>query len=288
MLVTLISGLATGSIYTIVAVGYNLTWLTAKVVNFAFAMFIVTGMYFTVWMYSLGFNPLAIFAVLIIVGALIALIEYYVAIRPIANRGDHAELVTTVGVTTALQGLILLFNTSEAIRVPFFGGDTLIDVFGGGRTSVASIVLIVVAVIIAIGTHLWSTRTRSGLAALAQSEDRNAALVLGVRPARTAFLVFVLSGVLGFVVAPFVGPVTFAIVTIGAVLAIKGFVVLAIGGLGSQFGALVGGLLLGVIEAFVIRFADATYQNPVVYLVFILFLLLRPQGLFGANRERTV
>lgn len=288
MLVTLISGLATGSIYTIVAVGYNLTWLTAKVVNFAFAMFIVTGMYFTVWMYSLGFHPLAIFAVLIIVGALIALIEYYVAIRPIANRGDHAELVTTVGVTTALQGIILLFNTSEAIRVPFFAGDTLIDVFGGGRTSVASIVLIIVAVVIAIGTHLWSTRTRSGLAALAQSEDRNAALILGVRPARTAFLVFVLSGVLGFAVAPFVGPVTFAIVTIGAVLAIKGFVVLAIGGLGSQFGALIGGLLLGVIEAFVIRFADATYQNPVVYLVFILFLLLRPQGLFGANRERTV
>jgi branched-chain amino acid transport system permease protein len=288
VLVTLISGLATGSIYTIVAVGYNLTWLTAKVVNFAFAMFIVTGMYFTVWMYSLGFHPLAIFAVLIVVGSIIAAIEYYTAIRPIASRGDHAELVTTVGVTTALQGIILLFNTSNAIRVPFFGGDTLIDLSGGGRTSVSSIVLIVVAVVIALGTHFWSTRTRSGLAALAQSEDRNAALVLGVRPARTAFLVFVLSGVLGFVVAPFVGPVTFAIVTIGAVLAIKGFVVLAIGGLGSQLGAIIGGLVLGIIEALVIRFTDATYQNPAVYLVFILVLLLRPQGLFGANRERTV
>ncbi|GAA3007627.1 branched-chain amino acid ABC transporter permease [Microbacterium aurantiacum] len=288
MLVTLISGLAIGAIYSLVAVGYNLTWLTSKAVNFAYAAFIVTGMFLTAWMYSLGIPFPVIFLILIAIGAIVAFIEYITAILPLQNRGDHAELVTTVGVTTVLQGLIFFFSPDDVVRVPFFGPEGLIDLPGGGRIAPAELVIIVIAVVVALGAHFWSTKTRSGLAALAQSEDRDAALILGVRPGRIAAVMFVLSGSLGFVLAPFIGPITFAIVAIAITLSIKGFVVLAIGGIGSQLGALIAGLSLGVVESLVITVASASYQNLVVYLIFIATLLLRPQGIFGARKERTV
>ncbi|MCU1476759.1 MAG: branched-chain amino acid transporter permease [Subtercola sp.] len=288
MLVTLISGLSLGSIYSLVAVGYNLTMLTSLVANFAYAAFIVTGMYLTVFLYSLGLNFGLIFAILIAVGAIVALIEYLVAIRPIQGRGDHAELVTTVGITTVLQGLLYLGTASDAQAVPFFGSNSMIDMFGGGRTSPAELTLIAVAVVVALGAHFWATRTRTGLAALSQSEDRDAALILGVHPARMSFIMFVFSGALGFALAPFVGPVTFAIVSVASVLAIKGFVVLAIGGLGNQLGALMAGLALGIVEALVVRYADVAYQNIAVFGIFIAVLLFRPQGLFGVIRERAV
>ncbi|CAN5273915.1 branched-chain amino acid ABC transporter permease [soil metagenome] len=288
MLVTLISGLSLGSIYSLVAVGYNLTMLTSLVANFAYAAFIVTGMYVTVFLYSLGLNFVLIFAILIAIGAIVALIEYLVAIRPIQGRGDHAELVTTVGITTVLQGLLYLGTAADAQPVPFFGSNAMIDMFGGGRTSPAELILVVVAVIVALGAHFWATRTRTGLAALSQSEDRDAALILGVHPGRMSFIMFVFSGMLGFALAPFVGPVTFAIVSVASVLAIKGFVVLAIGGVGNQLGALLAGLALGVVEALVIRFTDVAYQNIAVFAIFIAVLLFRPQGLFGVIRERAV
>jgi branched-chain amino acid transport system permease protein len=288
VLITIISGLSLGAIYSLVAVGYNLTMLTSMVANFAYAAFIVTGMYLTVYLYSIGLTPVLIFAILIAVGALVALIEYLAAIRPIQNRGDHAELVTTVGVTTILQGLLYLLTTGDAQPVPFFANNDLIDVPGGGRTTPADLALIAVAIVIAVGAHLWSTRTRTGLAALAQSEDRDAALILGVRPGRMAIIMFVLSGALGFALAPFVGPVTFAVVGVASVLAIKGFVVLAIGGIGNQLGALIAGLILGIIESLVVRFADVAFQNLAVFLIFIAILLIRPQGLFGQVRERAV
>jgi branched-chain amino acid transport system permease protein len=288
VLVTLISGLAIGAIYTIVAVGYNLTWLTSKVVNFAFGAFIVSGMFLTIWLNGLGFSPILVFGILVAIGSVVATVEYYVAIRPLQDRGDHAELVTTVGVTTVLQGIIFLVAGDTPLKVPFFISDKLIEMPGGGRTTWAEMIMVAVGIVVSLAAHFWATRTRSGLAALAQSEDRDAALVLGVRPGRIAVFMFIVSGAMGFFVAPFVGPVTFAVVAIASTLAIKGFVVLAIGGLGSQLGALIGGLALGVIEAVVIRVADASYQQLVVYGIFIAVLLFRPQGLFGEVKERTV
>lgn len=288
MLVTLISGLAIGSIYTIIAVGYNLTWLTSKVVNFAFGAFVVSGMFVTIWLTQLGLSPLFIFGILIAIGSVVATIEYYVAIRPLQGRGDHAELVTTVGITTVLQGLIYLIVGDTPLKVPFFVSNELIEMPGGERSTWAEIIMVVVGIVVSLAAHFWATRTRSGLAALAQSEDRDAALILGVRPGRIAVLMFIVSGALGFVVSPFVGPVTFAVAAIAATLAVKGFVVLAIGGIGSQLGALIGGLSLGLIEAIVIRVADSSYQQLVVYAIFIAVLLLRPQGLFGEVKERAV
>jgi branched-chain amino acid transport system permease protein len=288
LITTLFSGLALGAVYTLVAVGYNLTWLTTRTVNFAQGGFIVAGTFLTVWCQRQGVPIVLTLVLLAAVGAVVAAVEFTVAVRPILNRSDHTELVTTVGVLTVLQGLILLASKEDVIRVPFFGSDReLLDVFGG-RVSPAEVSLIVLAVVTALSAHLWTRRTRLGLAASGLSEDREAAMLLGVNTQRFSYAAFMASGLLGFVLGPFVGPKTFAVVALAALLSIKGFVVLAVGGVGSNLGALIGGLGIGCIEVFVARNLDSTYQNGAVFLVFITVMLLRPQGLFGEQRERVV
>jgi branched-chain amino acid transport system permease protein len=288
LITTLLSGLALGAVYTLVAVGYNLTWLTTRTVNFAQGGFMVAGTFLTVWCQHRGFPIAVTLLLLAAVGAAVAAIEFTVAIRPILNRSDHTELVTTVGVLTVIQGIILLLSKEDVLRVPFFGSSReLLDVFGG-KVSPAEVSLILLAIVIALSTHWWTRHTRLGLAASGLSDDREAAMLLGVNTQRFSYVAFMASGVLGFALGPFVGPKTFAVVALAALLSIKGFVVLAVGGVGSNLGALVGGLGIGCIEVFVARSLDSTWQNGAVFLVFISVMLLRPQGLFGEQRERVV
>jgi branched-chain amino acid transport system permease protein len=284
---TLLAGLSLGAVYTLVAVGFNLTWLVTRAINFAQGAFMVAGMFLTVYLDNKGFGALVTFLVLVLVGAAVAVVEYTVAIRPVQKRGDHAELVTTVGVLTIIQGVILLLVTQDTQRVPSLLSENLIDV-PGGRISPAELLLIAVTIVIGVGAHLWTRRTRSGLAARGISEDKEAAMILGVNTLRFSYLAFIASGVLGFGVAQFVGPKTFAVVALAAALSIKGFVVLAIGGLGSNAGALVVGLCVGVLELAIAREFGATWQNTTVFLVFIAVMLARPRGLFGESKERVV
>jgi branched-chain amino acid transport system permease protein len=288
LITTLLSGLALGAVYTLVAVGYNLTWLTTRTVNFAQGGFMVSGMFLTIWCHNLGMPIVLTLPLLAAVGAVVAAVEFAVAIRPILNRSDHTELVTTVGVLTVLQGVILLLSPEDVLRVPFFASNReLLDVFGG-KVSPAELSLIALALVIALSAHWWTRHTRLGLAASGLSEDREAAMLLGVNTQRFSYVAFMASGLLGFALGPFVGPKTFAVVALAALLSIKGFVVLAVGGVGSNLGALVGGLGIGLIEVFVARNLDSTWQNSAVFLVFIAVMLLRPRGLFGEQRERVV
>lgn len=288
MLSILISGGAIGLIYSAIAIGYNMTWLTSRVINFAYAAFIVTGMFLSVVLYDKGVPFAVTLLILLATGAALAGLEYVLAILPVMNRGDNAELVTTIGVTTLLQGTIYLFVVSAATRVPSITSSNLISIRGGGNVSWAEILVIAVVLLLGFGMHAWGKYTKTGLAALAQSEDRDAALILGVRPKHIATAMFVTSGMIAFGLAPVVGPVTFAVVGLAIPLAIKGFVALALGGVGSQTGALLGGLTIGILEAVVARHVDVSFQNLSIYILFLSILLLRPQGLFGGVGQRTV
>lgn len=288
MVATLLAGLSLGAVYALVAIGYNLTWLTTRAVNFAQGAFMVSGMFLTVFLYDRGVPALVTIVLLAAVGIVVAAVEYLLAVRPVLGRGEHGELVTTLGAATILQGIILVLVVDDVERVPFFGPTDLIDVPGGGRVSPAELVLIVLAVVVGVGAHVWTRRSLAGLAAMGLSEDRDAAMLLGVNTARFSLFTFMASGLLGFAIAPFVGPKTFAVVGLALLLAIKGFVALALGGLGSQIGALIAGISIGVVEGFIGRYMGAQWQNTSVFLVFVLVLMLRPRGLFGEKRERVV
>jgi branched-chain amino acid transport system permease protein len=287
MIATILSGVALGGIYTLVAIGYNITWLTARSINFAQGALIVAGTFITIDCYNHHIPLVLTFVLLAASGAVIALVEYLIAIRPVQRRGEHAELVTTVGAMTVIQGIILLYVKQDSLQVPFFGPNSLINV-PGGKVTPAELILIGLAVVLGVVAHIWTTRTGSGLAAMSLSEDREAAMLLGVNTRRFSVIAFAVSGAFGLVIAPFVGPTTFAVVSLASLLAVKGFVVLALGGVGSQIGALIGGLSIGVIEQLTVRQFGANWQNTSVFVIFILVLMIRPRGLFGERRERVV
>ncbi|MEU0465312.1 branched-chain amino acid ABC transporter permease [Amycolatopsis sp. NPDC006131] len=287
MIATLLSGLALGAVYTLVGIGFNLAWLTTRAINFAQGGFVMAGAFLTVFLHSQGLPAVVIFVLLLAIGALVSAVEYSLAIRPVQTRGEHAELVTTVGFITVIQGVILFFVSDDALRVPSLVPSGLIPV-PGGFVSPAELLLVVVAVVVGVAAHLWAWHTRFGLAAMGVSEDREAAMILGVDTTRFSYLTFMASGALGFGVAQVVGPETFAVVSLATLISIKGFVALAIGGFGSNLGALIGGLVVGSAETLVARAFGASWQNTAVFVIFVVLMLLRPRGLFGEAKERVV
>jgi branched-chain amino acid transport system permease protein len=280
------SGLALGAVYALVAVGYNIVYVSSKTFNFAHAQLMMLGAFIAysgLVSWSLT-TPLVLLIALALVGAAAAL-EQLVAVRPV--RDTHNILVTTLGASMFIQGFVQLRWGSQPLTVPFFGGDDAID-FVGARVYPVQLMLVALAVVVVVGLMQFSRRSIVGLALLGMSEDPEAAQLRGVNVRALAFGAFVASGVLAGVIGVFVGPETFAVSTLGSSLALKGFVVLAIGGFGSMPGTLVGGVVVGVAEAWASRYLGSQYANLTVFLILIAVLLIRPAGLFVRAKERVV
>lgn len=280
------SGLAIGAVYALVAIGYNVVYIAYTTFNFAHAQLMMFGIFVTYWASVVADLPLwlAFIACGAVVGV-IALIEEFIAIRPV--KGAHAHLVTTLGVATLLDGVTRLIWGDQVLRVPAVGSAETITLLGG-RVSITELVLIVAVIVVTGLITLYSRRSLTGLALLAMAEDRDAALLRGINVKRLALGAFVFAGVLAGLTAPLVGPKTFAVATLGAALALKGFVAVAIGGFGSMPGALIGGFTVGLVESVSGRTLGSEFPTIMVFVVLLLILLLKPTGLFGLTRERVV
>ena len=285
---TIWAGLAVGAIYVLVAVGFNIVFVVSGTFNFAQPQFLMVGAFIS---YTVVVSlKLPVIVALIVgagIGAIVGAIEEYVAVRPVSGRGVHGELVTTVGASVVIQGSALLIWGADPLRVPGMGADHLVN-FAGGRLSINDLVLIALAVLVALGTHLWFRTSRTGIASLATAEDRTAAQVRGINTKRLSVGAFAVAGALLGCLGSVVAPKTFAVFTLGTVLVLKAFVALALGGFGSFPGALLGGLVVGIVEALAGRYWGASYVNVTIFAVLIAVLMLRPQGLFGTTRERAV
>lgn len=280
------SGLALGAVYALVAIGYNIVFLSQKTFNFAQAALMMLGAfmaYLGIVVWGLPWWLVAIGAAAI-VGAVAAL-EERIAIRPV--KDPHNLLVTTLGASIVIEGVAQVIWGGEPKRVPFFMGDEVLD-FLGGRVYPVELALIVLVVVLVVGLTQYAKRSMLGIALLGMSEDREAAQLRGVNVRRFALMAFVFTGVLAGFLGVFVGPKTYAVATLGASLALKGFVVLAIGGFGSLGGTLVGGLIVGLAEALATRYLGADFAGLTVFVILVVILMVKPTGLFTRRVERTV
>ncbi|MFE2773292.1 branched-chain amino acid ABC transporter permease [Microbacterium resistens] len=280
------SGLALGAVYALVAIGYNIVFLSQKTFNFAQAALMMLGAflaYLGIAVMGLPWWLVAIGAAVIVGG--IAALEERIAIRPVKDM--HNLLVTTLGASIVMEGVAQVIWGGEPRRVPFFLGDQVLTV-AGGRMYPVEIALVVLVVLIVVGLTQYAKRSMNGLALLGMSEDREAAQLRGVNVRRFALIAFVFTGVLAGFLGVFVGPKTYAVATLGASLALKGFVVLAIGGFGSLWGTLAGGVIVGLTEALASRYIGSDFANLSVFLILILILMVKPTGLFTRRRERAV
>jgi branched-chain amino acid transport system permease protein len=284
---TIWAGLATGSVYALVAVAYNVVLLSTGVFNFAQAQFLMVG---TLVAYSLArlHVPLPLMIMIaLVLGAVIGVMEEQMAIRPLGALGVHGELITTLGAAVLLQGVAILIWGTQPLEVPFVLSDSSLTLLGG-RLLPVELTLIAIACAVALAGEVHSRHTAIGLASLATSEDRTAAMVRGINVRAMSLGSFAIAGALCMALGPVVGPKTFASFDLGDALALKGFVAVAIGGFGSHVGALIGGLTVGLVEATVGRYFGVSYQSLAVFLLLLVVLLIRPPGLFGEAERRAV
>jgi branched-chain amino acid transport system permease protein len=275
-----LSGITVGSIYAIVAVGFNMIYSTTGIINFAQGEFLIVGAMIAISLYQ--FVPLWLAIVLAVIGTTLlgGLIEL-VFIRPVRHATVLRLIIVTIGLSILIREAMLHIWDEQPRSLPHFTGteSSTIAIFGAYISLQVLWVLGVSAVIVA-GLTLFFRFTLLGRAMRACADDRMAACLCGINDRWMVTLSFMLSAGIGALAGCVISPVTLTQYDMGAPLAIKGFTVAILGGLGNSMAAVVAGLLLGLLEAFVVSQFAAAYKEAVAIVVLLLVLVFRPTGLF--------
>ena len=281
LLQVVVSGLLLGAVYALFSSGLTLIWGMMNVVNFAHGDFVMLGMYTAVVIWTaLGGGPWASVPVAAILIATLGVVSYFLLVRHIMKGPMLAQILGTFGLALFLRYAAFWTFGANFRTLP----DTLIGgsfVLGGIRFDGPRVLAGVVGLGVTLLLHLMLTRTALGSRMLAVSEDATAAQLMGIRPQRMQALAWAMAGaatgIAGALMALFL-PIS---PTAGESLAIVAFVTVSLGGFGSVTGALVAGLLIGVVESLSAYLIGPVYKEVVVYTLFVLVLWFRPQGLMG-------
>ena len=288
----LITGISLGSVYAIIALGYTMVYGIAKMLNFAHGDVIMVGAYAVyVAMSSAKLPPLVAVLLAMVVCTVLGIVIERVAYRPLRGSGSPlAVLITAIGVSYLLQNIALLVfgsnpkSFTSAVSVPALklAGDRL-------TISGETIVTILASIVIVVGLTTFINKTRPGQAMLAVSEDQGAARLMGINVNGTIALTFAIGSALAAIAGvllcsayPSLNPYT------GSMPGIKAFTAAVFGGIGSIPGAMIGGILLGLIETFGKAYISAQLADAIVFAVLIIILLVKPTGILGKPIQEKV
>ncbi|WP_342643124.1 branched-chain amino acid ABC transporter permease [Rhodoligotrophos ferricapiens] len=286
ILSVIVTGLAIGALYAATALAFNVMFSTSKVLSVATGHLCMLGGVFGAWfIQSLGWPILLGLVGALAIGALAGLIMEIVAIRRVLNRSDeHLWLLSTLALATITQQSVALWWGTEPKPFP----RVIPQDFGAGIADQKYWLPIIAVLVIAVGLELFYRNTMYGKVFIAVSEDPFAARARGVATNRIRAASYIIAGVIGALAGFAAGQLTFAYFALGHVLTLMGFIAVAVGGLGSNIGAIIGGLLLGVISALVTYLFGGEYQNTMAIGLLIIILIVKPEGLFGAKKVRHV
>jgi branched-chain amino acid transport system permease protein len=277
----IVAGLTTGSIYALIALGFCVIHNATGIVNFAQGDFISLGglVIFTLLMglkipLIIAF-PLSVIAVTI-VGALLE----RVAIRPARSRSIVILVFITIGASIFMRGVFKILWGKNQMGLPPFSGETPIN-FAGATLMPQNLWIFGITLISVIGLHFFFSRTRLGKAMRATACNPRAASLMGVNVNSMVLLSFALSGALGAIAGIIIVPITTLSFDIGVMLGLKGFAAAVLGGYGNSLGAVLGGLLLGVLESVGAGVISSTYKDVIAFGILLLVLFIKPSGLLG-------
>jgi branched-chain amino acid transport system permease protein len=293
LLQQLINGLSLGGIYALIALGYTMVYGIIELINFAHGDVYTLGAFFSLAILGLlGVSgelhgpPLVGFVLLTIAGAMVlcgitgVLIER-LAYRRLRSAPRLAPLITAIGVSFILENLMQLWRGPSPVPFPEVIPNPSLHL-GGVEITAKEILVVGLAVLMMIGLQLFVYRTRIGKAMRATAQDRDAAQLMGININTTIAVTFLvgsaLAGAAGFVSGVYYGTTWFFL---GFGAGLKAFTAAVLGGIGNLTGAMVGGFVIGVIEAFTTQFISDQWSNVVVFSVLVLVLVFRPSGLFG-------
>ena len=286
----LITGISLGSVYAIIALGYTMVYGIAKMLNFAHGDVIMVGGYMTfIFMNSMGMPAIVAVIGAMVVCTVLGMVIERVAYKPLREASSLAVLITAIGVSYLLQNLALIIWGSTPKSFPSVVSIDPITMPGGITISGETIVTVVVSAIIMIGLTLFINKSKLGHAMQAVAEDKGAAQLMGINVNATISITFAIGSALAAVAGallcssyPLLQPTT------GAMPGIRAFVAAVFGGIGSIPGAMLGGILLGIIESLTKAYISTELSDAVVFAMLIVVLLVKPTGLLGKKISEKV
>ncbi len=274
------SGLTVGAVYALVALGFTLIYNASDVINFAQGEFVMLGGMTTVFLGLTGV-PLPLAAVLaVVVTILVGLALHRFAIEPVRASGAVVLIIITIGASIFLRGVAQVVFDKRFHSLPSFIGGDAIRV-GGAAILPQSLVVLAGTVVIVVLLWAFIERTLTGKAMIATAANELAARLVGIDTRAIVALSFAISAAIGAVAGILITPITLTSYDVGTVLALKGFAAAMLGGIGSAVGAVIGGLLLGLFEAFAAGYISSQYKDAVAFLIILIVLFAMPRGLFG-------
>jgi branched-chain amino acid transport system permease protein len=284
----LVSGLATGAIYALIAVGFSLLWQTSQTINFAQGEFVMLPAFFILAAMNAG----APFWLAILIGIALSVLVLgwlfkVVIVDPMLKYGVLPLVISTIALSLFLKEAAKDFYSAQAQPFPTLVPATDLDVFGA-VVSTQSLAVLVVAIVTVVGLHLLLHKTRLGRSMQATAQNPTLARVLGIPVERMVLCTFLLNGVLVAIASILITPIYLAKFTNGEVLGMAAFLAAIIGGFNQVRGAILGGVILGVLENLSAVYISSQYRGAFPLLILIAVILLRPHGLLGRAEERSV
>lgn len=279
----LFAGITYGSIYAIVAIGFNIIYNTTGMINFAQGEFVMLGGMIAISLLPFMPLPLAIGLSVLMTMVIGALIEI-IFIRWLKSPSVLRMIIITIGISILTREAAVHVWGENIRALPYFFGNeiTTIGVMGA-RVSPQVLWVVGVCGVMVFVLHLFFKTTPVGREMRACAANRTAAVLCGINPRNMVTLSFVLSAGIGALAGCVMSPITYTQYDIGTGLAIKGFTVAILGGLGNSGGAVVAGLLLGIIEAFSVSVVPLAFQDAISITILLGILFVRPHGLFGSG-----
>ncbi len=287
ILSTLINGLSLGGIYAMIALGYTMVYGIAKMLNFAHGDIIMVGGYI-IYVFMATKNPILAVTMAVIGCVILGIVIEKVAYKPLRGASPLAVLITAIGVSYLLQSLaqIIFGSANKMVTVYDFGSVKILGV----PLQVSALVTLAITIVVMITLTLFIKYTRLGRAMIAVSEDKGAAQLMGINVNGIITITFAigsalaaLAGLFYLLKAPSISS------TLGAMPGIKAFTAAVIGGIGSIPGAMLGGILLGLVECISYKItAIAPYTDAIEFAILIIILLVRPNGFLGKKRREKV
>ncbi len=281
------SGLTVGAVYALVALGFTLIYNASDVINFAQGEFVMLGGMSTVFLALAGMPlPLAAFAAVVITTA-VGIALYRFTIEPARDASVVSLIMITIGASIFLRGVAqVIFDKRFHSLPPLFGTEPLR--IGGAAVLPQSLAVLGGAAIIVMLLWLFVDRTLLGKAVIATAVNRLAARLVGIDTRRIIGLSFAVSAAIGAVAGILITPIAPTSYDVGTLLALKGFAAAMLGGIRSALGAVIGGLVLGMLEAFSAGYLSSKYKDAVAFVVILAVLLVMPQGLLGRGKVERV
>ena len=277
----IVNGLLIGFIYSLIAIGLTLIWGVMNIVNFAHGDFLMLGMFTSFWLYTLyGVDPLFSIPVCTALLFILGLLIYRYIVSKVMKGPMLAQLVVTFGISIFLANLAVFLWTPDfrLIEKPLLHGTWDI---GDIKLSVPKFVATIGSVIVSLFVFLFLKRTKTGKAILATEMDREAALLMGINTERINSISFALGSALVGIAGAFLSTYYYIYPQVGGTFGLIAFCVVALGGFGSIEGAFIAGIIVGLAQTLGGFFIDPAYKYAIVFLIYLITVWIRPQGLLG-------